>query len=441
VSASPLSTTQVGAGQLAAQAPEYAGKAPDLDLPPSRPAAPPEQLGPAPGSTIWPVIMYAASRLLLLGVAGLVAIVGQHAIRPEFFLFDAQWYLRLAEHGYPTVPLHIKSTLGFFPLYPLVIRAVAVAFVISAPQAALITSVTGGLVAAVLVHRLVTSWWGEATGRWATAIFCLFPGSIVFSMGYSECLTIPLAVGCLLALRSRRWWVAGILAGLATASEPVALVLIVVCLAASAQQLRSRGWRDPAARRSIVAPLLSPLGIGGFAVFLWAWTGTPFATYLAQHYGWHEQSNPFSLLTLPVVRGARSSDLINYVFTWNIWDGVLGAIFLVVSIVVLVRLRRELSTGTLVYTVGLAAVTLWSVLTPPNARMLLVAFPAVIIWGRRLSGRARAAFITVEVLVLIFTSALTFSGRMLPLWVLAGRPRPPNRATGRITSQASAITA
>jgi hypothetical protein len=414
-SASRLSTApRAGAGQLAAVAPEYAGPAPDLDLPPGPPEAGPEPPAPAPGSAIWPVVVYAASRLLLLGVAGVVAIVGQHAIRPEFFLFDAQWYVRLAEHGYPTVPLHIKSTLGFFPLYPLVIRAVSEVFLISAAQAALIISVTGGLVAAVLVHRLATCWWGEATGRRATLIFCLFPGSIVFSMGYSECLTIPLALGCLLALRSRRWWVAGILAGLATASEPVALVLIVVCLAASAQQLRSRGWRDPAARRSIVAPLLAPLGIGGFAVFLWAWTGTPFATYIAQHYGWHEQGQPFALLALPVVRSAGSSDVISYLLTWNVWDGVLGGIFLVVSIIALVRIRRELSTGTLVWTIGLAAVTLWSVLTPPNARMVLVAFPAVIVWGRRLSGRALGAFIAVEVLILIGTSALTFSGRMLP---------------------------
>ena len=390
-----MSTTQVGA-------------------PPSRPEAGPEPLLPAPRSTVWPVLVYAASRLLLLGVAGLVAIVGQHAIRPEFFVFDAQWYVRLAEHGYPTAALHIKSTLGFFPLYPLVIRAVSVVFLLSVPLAALVTAVTGGLVAAVLVHRLATSWWGEATGRWATLIFCLFPGSIVFSLGYSECLTIPLALGCLLALRSRRWWLAGLLAGLATAVEPVAAVLIVVCLAASAQQLRSRGWGDRAARRSIVAPLLAPLGIGGFAVFLWAWTGTPFATYIAQHDGWHEQNQPLALLALPVVRGARFSDLVSYALTWNVWDGVLGSIFLVVSIIALIRVRRELSAGTLVWTIGLAAVTLWSVLTPPNARIVLVAFPAVIVWARRLSGRALGAFIAVEVLALIFTSALTFSGRMLP---------------------------
>ena len=49
-------------------------------------------------------------------------------------------------------------------------------------------------------------------------IFCLFPGSIVFSMVYAEGLLIPLAAGCILALQRRRWVMAGALAGLATAT-------------------------------------------------------------------------------------------------------------------------------------------------------------------------------------------------------------------------------
>jgi Mannosyltransferase (PIG-V) len=425
VSASPLRTARQDTARPAPQAPEFlAGTASPVLL--DRPATGRPRRVRAPTTIRWPALVYAGSRLLLLAVAGLVAIAGHHPISREFFLYDARWYLQLAEHGYPAQALHIKSTLGFLPLYPLVVGGVALVCVISVAQAALVTSLLGGLVAAILVQRLATAWWGDAAARRATVIFCLFPGTVVFSMGYSECLTIPLALGCLLALRARRWWAAGLLAGLATAVEPVALVLVVVCLAAAARQLRRDGWHDPAARRSLIAPLLSPLGIGGFAIFLWAWTGTPFATYIAQHYGWHEQSQPFALLSLPVVRGAtgRPAEVLGWVFTWNVWDGLAGAVFLIVSIVMLVRLRRELSPGVLVYTVGIAAVTLWSVLTPPNARMVLIAFPAVLVWGHRLAGRRFAAFVTVEVLVLLCTSALTYSGHMLPLSTQSRRAPP-----------------
>jgi len=364
----------------------------------------------------WAVAVYGASRLALLAVAGVVAVVGHQPLSEAAARFDGRWYLKLAEHGYPTTALHAKSTLGFFPLYPLVARAVAWVGFMPVPLAALLTSLAGGLVAAVLVQRLATAWWGDQAGRRAVLIFCLFPGSVVFSMAYSECLTLPLAVGCLLAMRSRRWWAAGLLAGLATAVEPVAMVLIPVCIIAAATQIRRLGWRDPAARRSLAAPLLAPLGVGALAVFLWAWTGTPFAAYLAQHYGWHQQNQPLALLALPVARHLFShiGQLISHVLTWNIVNGVLGAVFLVWSLFALVRVRREVTAGGLALPFGIAAVTLWSVLTPPNARMLLVAFPAVMVWGRRLSGRSLVLFVAVEAAVLLVTSALTFAGLMLP---------------------------
>lgn len=364
----------------------------------------------------WPVAVYSASRLLVLAVAVAVALVAHRPLSSELFGFDGQWYLRLAEHGYPTQPLHIKSTLGFFPLYALVIRAVAAAFAASLPQAALVTSIGGGMAAAVLAHRLAAAWWGEQAARKATVVWCLFPGTIVFSMGYSECLTVPLALGCLLALRRRHWWGAGVLVGLATAVEPVALVLVAACLAAAIAELRAHGWGDPAARKSLLAPLLAPFGIGAFAVFLWVWTGTPFAAYLAQHYGWHQQSEPFAFLHLPIVRHllAHPAQLLPHVFTWNIWNGVTGGAFLWVSIAALLRVRRELSAGALMLTAGIAALTLWSVMTPPNARIVLVAFPAVLVWGRRLAGRRFAVFAAVEAVVLVLMCTLTYSGRMLP---------------------------
>jgi Gpi18-like mannosyltransferase len=112
-----------------------------------------------------------------------------------------------------TGPCTSKSTLGFLPLYPLAIRGLASVFAVSPLEAAVLISFAGGLKAAVLVQRLAALWWGEQTARRAVAVFCLFPGAVVFSMAYSEGLTLPLVAGCLLALASRRWLAAGVLAG------------------------------------------------------------------------------------------------------------------------------------------------------------------------------------------------------------------------------------
>jgi hypothetical protein len=46
--------------------------------------------------------------------------------------------------------------------------------------------------------------------------------------------------------------------------------------------------------------------------------------------------------------------------------------------------------------------------------MLLIAFPAVIIWVRWLSPRRFPLFLAAEVILLFIASALTFAGLMLP---------------------------
>ena len=207
--------------------------------------------------------------LLLLVVALVNGTLRHHAFTHELSQWDGLWYRMVADHGYPTHVIHAQSTLGFFPVYPLLIWAVSHAFVVplahyeilSSTVAGLIVSGIGGLVATVLVQRLATGWWGERTGRKAVLIFCLFPGSVVFSMVYAEGVVLALAAGCILALQQRRWLLAGALAGIATATEPEAIVLVVVCAVSAALELRRRGVADPVARRSLIAPALSVVGV------------------------------------------------------------------------------------------------------------------------------------------------------------------------------------
>jgi hypothetical protein len=273
--------------------------------------------------------------------------------------------------------------------------------------AGLVISAIGGLVATLLVQELASGWWGESAGRRAAVLFCLFPGSVVFSMIYSECLLLPLAAGCILALERRRWLLAGVLAGLATATEPDALALVPVCVVAAALALHHRReWR------ALLAPTLSVAGAGAFAAYLWAHAGTPLANYETQHYGWGEKTDVFAL-----VHQARSlANEISFAhfnhptINLNLVAGLAGAVFLAGAVILLIRRGRGISVEATAWTaaVGLLAVT--SEFVPPNPRLLITAFPAVVVYARVVRGRWLPALNGV---LLIGLSYLTFYGHTL----------------------------
>lgn len=337
-----------------------------------------------------------------------VAAITHHPLASTFGHWDGVWYGRLALGGYPTHVPHHPSTLGFFPLFPLAMWVVMHGFGASAVLAGTLISGVGGLVATVLVQRLATGWWGEQSGRRATLLFCLFPGSVVFSMVYSEGLLIPLALGCLLALERRRWLLAGLLAGIATATAADAAALIIVCAVAAARHFRED-------RRAIAAPLIASTGIAAFAVFLWQWTGTPFATLQAQRYGWHERLDPIAMVHQASLFASQLAklNLAHPTLDLNPLAALIGTVVLVAGLVLLCSRPRTTSPEALTWTVVIAALALFSEHVGPNARMLVTAFPAVLVFAHRLKTRAYGWFLAVNGVLLVLMSALTFTGHSL----------------------------
>jgi Mannosyltransferase (PIG-V) len=374
----------------------------------------------AAGEVRFAVGVYLATRALLLLVALVNGTLRHHAFTHELSQWDGLWYRELADHGYPTHVSHVQTTLGFFPLYPLVVWAVSHAFVVpiahyeilSTTIAGVIVAGLGGLVATVLVQRLAAGWWGARTGRKAVLIFCLFPGSVVFSMVYAEGLLLPLAAGCILALQKRRWVLAGALAAVATATEPEAVVLVLVCAVAALLELRRRGL---AGVKCLVAPALSVVGVGSFGAFLWIWTGSPFASLIAQRDGWSEKTDVFALTHLAHALGheVSFSHFNHPTINLNLVAGVIGAVVLIVLLVLVVRNRHEMSVEAIVWTFGISWLAMTSEYTPPNPRLMITAFPAVIVLARYVRGRAWTVLLCVNGLLLAGLSALTFVGTTL----------------------------
>jgi len=365
------------------------------------------------------LLVYLGSRALLLAVAIVNGALRHHPLMNELANWDGMWYRELANRGYPVHVLHTRTTLGFFPLYPLVIWTVAKPLLLLTSHssiwaitwAGIFVSGVGGLIATLLVQRLAEGWWGKRTGRRAVALFCLFPGSVVFSMVYAEGIMIPLAAGCILALQNRRWVIAGVLAGFATATEPEAVVLVLVCAISAARELRRGGWSASSAR-SVLAPLLSLSGVAAVAAFLWSWTGTPFATLITQRYGWGERSNPLALVYMvkSLIGQISFTHFDHPTINLNLFVGLIGTIVLIVLLVLLVRARREISVEAIAWTLGISVLTVTSEYVPPNPRLLITAFPALLMLARYLEGRRFLLLLWVNGALLAGMSALTFVG-------------------------------
>jgi hypothetical protein len=410
----------------------------------------------------WPVGVYLISRVFYLAIAVLDVHFRTSRANPAHLWhalrqWDGLWYVRVATHWYPrTLPPanttlgHHYTTLGFEPLYSMVMWAGAHVIAHLDPshaypyeKAGLIIAFVCGGIATVLIGRLAERWWGPRAGRLSVLFLCLFPGSIVFSMVYGEGLMLMLVAGCLLALEDRRWLLAGVLAGFATAIEPVAFAIIPACAVVAVLELRRNGW---GAWRAILAPLLAPAGAVAFGIYLWSWVGTPFASYIAQKRAWGEGSTPFVGLFDDVKTFAHEvrifRDFQHTPLDMNLVSGVLGACVLIFALYVMWQIRNGatgrvvsapfggvldrviggvgdgvgtgVSIGAWVWTAGVAVLSLSSAQTPPNPRLLLCAFPATLALavGRR-SKRGLWILLGITLVLTVAMSVDTFVGNGL----------------------------
>lgn len=334
----------------------------------------------------WDAIWRPAGIFLGSRVATLLAATVAAALHPTHGLggiltrtWDTGWYLLVAQSGYPaSVPEEagkaVQSTIGFFPLYPLAIRA-AHNLGLPYPAAGLLISGIAGLAAAVLLWLLVRHLSGPAIADRAVALFCFFPGALVLSLAYSEALMLALSIGCLYALLRDRWITAGVLAGLATAVRPNAIALVAACtFAAGTAVWRRREWR------SLLAPALSPMGLIVFFVYLGRRTGAADAYMRTQREGWEQTLEPGSAV------GTIRKFLDQPFADTNITVTTFGLLFLAVALVLLVRSRPP--GVLLIYAVVVMGLALTNEKMGARPRFLLTAFPLVTVLAERLNQTA-----------------------------------------------------
>lgn len=218
--------------------------------------------------------------------------IPKSALRPMLDVltsWDGVWYLRIARSGYPTsvqpnVTYEVSDArAAFFPTYPMLVRAVDWVLPGGDSIAAVFTNLLLGAAAVFLAGLLARELFGVRIGERTMILMALFPGSFVLSFAYTEALLLTLAAGCMLLLLRRQWLLAGILAAIGTATRPNGVALVAACAVASFLAIRERReWR------SLVAPLLAPLGFIGFMLWLDGHTGERGVWFRVQTEAWGE---------------------------------------------------------------------------------------------------------------------------------------------------------
>ena len=317
-------------------------------------------------------------------------------VRQGLLAWDGSFYADLAQHGYAPLP---RAALRFFPLTPIAGRVIGwigtgprVGVVIVANLAAL----AAGTMLVLLVRR---EGLGADTTTRAAWLLALAPSAFVLVLGYAEGLFLAVAVGILLAARTRRWWVVialGVLAGLCRPGGFLVLVPVAVEAARGFSAVRGR---------ELLARVLAVLApVAGAALFL-AWVGDRFGDALL----------PYRVQTRANLKGSFANPAssighaIEGLFHGHIGTGLHVPWMIVVIALIVVCFRRlPASYG------WFAVVSVASAVTSDNLdsfeRYALGAFPVVVAaalvltdqrWARAaiaLSGLVMAAYATLAFL-------------------------------------------
>ncbi|MGA4506631.1 hypothetical protein ACQB6R_13865 [Propionibacteriaceae bacterium G1746] len=234
----------------------------------------------------WVLLIFACQKAVFLGWAWAD---DTHPLLVDLYQWDAPRYLDIAQHGY-TYPTYasdgreINSNIAFFALYPLLGRFLAAAVPpLGEAGALLVVAGLASLAGAWGLYALGTKIASPTAGAALALGWGMLPRAFIEVMPYSEGLFTALSVWAILALATRRYWVAAALCALAGLTRPTAAAtltavggyLLVLLVASFVPR-----WRDRVrtGRATIIgAGLLSATGLGlSFAHVAWrtgSWRG------------------------------------------------------------------------------------------------------------------------------------------------------------------------
>ena len=215
--------------------------------------------------------------------------------------WDGVWFLRIAADGYAA---HGQSQ-AFFPLYPMLVRGVAVVTGHNYVIAGLVVSLACYAGAMAMLFKLAHALLGPRVALWSVVLISVFPTALFFQAVYSESLFLLLTLLSLWWARRSRWALAGLAGLLAALTRSAGAVLLLPLAVIWWEQRRGAAVRLPGGPAACPAPpatrprassaawlLLVPAGLALYMAYLWWAFGDPLLFGSMQAYWGRELTLP-----------------------------------------------------------------------------------------------------------------------------------------------------
>jgi len=136
--------------------------------------------------------------------------------------WDANWYQRIVTHGYSAA----DGTAQFHPLYAWLATPL-VRIGISPTLSLLIISSIAGIALFYIFIKLAQLDLSSKDSFFAMILFAFAPPAFILFAPYSEALFLLTAVLCVLFIRKKSWWLAGLMGGLAALTRQQGIFLLI----------------------------------------------------------------------------------------------------------------------------------------------------------------------------------------------------------------------
>ncbi len=250
--------------------------------------------------------------------------------------WDGEYYLRIAQDGYPhvlpTAADRLTHHWGFYPLFPWLAAALSRLTTLHVGTCALLLNTVLGALSPLLLGRWLRRHLDATRTLWAVAFFCFWTQSYFFTYAYAEALYLVVVCALLLLLDAPRgfvWpahgalvFVLGLLGGL---TRPyTALVALALFLGNLSKLPRDNLLRTAWVSRLLWANILCGAGAGLALIFVWwgnCWLHTGIwdnCTVRAWEVGWD-----YGTATLPEALARDVVDLMTR-RPFHMWHLVMG---------------------------------------------------------------------------------------------------------------------